>query len=141
MKTLDRENPRIFDGVLRDGLENTSTPTKNNVQIIPYFNSVNFYTTGAADEQFIEHDINWVRLRDITLGYNFSKNTLNRLRVVKSARVYFTATDIFMATNYSGGDPGVNGTNSAQGGSGGSGFDFGNLPLPMVFNFGINVSF
>jgi hypothetical protein len=60
---------------------------------------------------------------------------------VKTARVFVTATDLFMITNYSGGDPGVNGTNSATGGSGGSGFDFGNLPLPRVFNFGLSVTF
>jgi len=63
------------------------------------------------------------------------------LRIVKSARAFVTATDLFMFTNYTGGDPGVNGTTAAQGGSGGSGFDFGNLPLPRVFNFGFNVSF
>jgi TonB-linked SusC/RagA family outer membrane protein len=140
-KTLDRENPRIFEGVLRDGLENSATPTKNNIQIIPYFNSLNFYTTGAADEQFIEKDINWVRLRDVTLSYNLSKRLLSKVKFIKSARAVITATDLFMITNYTGGDPGVNGTTAAQGGSGGSGFDFGNLPLPRVYNFGFNVSF
>jgi hypothetical protein len=142
-KTLDREQPRIFEGVLADGLQNTSNPTRNNIVIVPYFNSVNFYnsTLSNPDEQFIEKDINWVRLRDVTVSYNFSSKSLTRLRIVKSARVFLTATDLFMATNYSGGDPGVNGTSAATGGSGGSGFDFGNLPLPKVFNLGFNVSF
>ncbi|TDH26392.1 SusC/RagA family TonB-linked outer membrane protein [Segetibacter sp. 3557_3] len=141
LKTLDRETPRIFDGVLRDGLENTATPTKNNIQIIPYFNSVNFYQTGAADEMFIEHDINWLRLRDVTLSYNISKKLLEKTRFIRTGRIFFTATDLFMITNYTGGDPGVNGTSAAQGGSGGSGFDYGNLPLPRVYNLGLNVSF
>jgi hypothetical protein len=138
-KTLDREQPRVFTGVLKDGLENTANPTRNNIQITPYFNS-NFYSAGVADEQFIEKDVNWLRLRDITLSYNFPRRLLGSQKVIKSARLVVTATDLFMSTNYSGGDPGVNGTNGATGGSGGSGFDYGNLPLPRVFNFGINVT-
>jgi TonB-linked SusC/RagA family outer membrane protein len=140
-KTLDREQARIFEGVLKDGLENSPTPTRNTIQVIPYFNSVAYYQTAVADEQFIEQDVNWLRFRDVTVSYNLPRPWLTKLRIVKSARVYVTATDLFMITNYSGGDPGVNGTNSATGGSGGSGFDFGNLPLPRVFNFGINLSF
>ena len=50
-----------------------------------------------------------------------------------------TGTDLLLLTNYTGGDPGVNGTNTATGGSGGYGYDFGNLPLPRVFNVGINI--
>ncbi len=140
-KTLDRENPRVFEGVLKDGLENTATPTRNNIQINPYLNNNFYLSTSIPDEQFIEQDIDWLRLRDLTISYNLSKKLLSRQNIVKTARIFATGTDLFMITNYSGGDPGVNGTSPAQGGSGGSGFDYGNLPLPRVFNFGLTVTF
>jgi ferric enterobactin receptor len=68
VKTLDRESPRILKGVLADGLENTANPTINNIMITPYLNS-NYYistTGGIAPEQFLERDINTLRLRDVT---------------------------------------------------------------------------
>jgi hypothetical protein len=52
----------------------------------------------------------------------------------------FTATDLFLLSNYTGGDPGVNGNTSATGGSGGSGFDYGNLPVSPAYNFTLRVS-
>lgn len=139
-KTLDRFTPRIFEGVLNDGLQNSPTPTPNNIQITPYYNS-NYYSLGFADEMFIERNIHWLRLRDVTVSYNLPNAWLKKTKSVRSARIYATATDLFMLTNYSGGDPGVNGTTAASGGSGGSGFDYGNLPLPKVFNLGLSVSF
>ncbi len=136
-KTLDRETPRVFTGVLKDGLENSDTPTRNSIQVVPYYNN-NFYTS-LADETFIERDINWVRLKEVTVRYNLPTSVLGRSRIFKSASVFFTGNDLFLLTNYTGGDPGVNAVNTATGGSGGFGIDFGNLPLPRVFNAGINI--
>jgi TonB-linked SusC/RagA family outer membrane protein len=137
--TLDRQTPRTFDGVLKDGLENTATPTPNTIQVVPYYNST-YYTAALADENFIERNISWVRLKDITLRYNLPASLLNRSRVFKTASVFFTGTDLFLLTNYSGGDPGVNASNAVTGGSGGFGIDYGNLPLPRTLNVGLNVS-
>ncbi|CCH55053.1 hypothetical protein BN8_04285 [Fibrisoma limi BUZ 3] len=139
MKTLDRETPRIFTGVLKDGLENTDNPTRNTIQVVPYYN--NAYYSALADENFIERDVNWLRLKEVTLRYNLPGSLLTRSRVFKSVGVFFTGTDLLLLTNYTGGDPGVNGVNTATGGSGGYGIDFGNLPLPRVYNVGINVGF
>ena len=65
--TLDRETPRVIDGVLRDGKENTTNPTKNTIVVIPPIQTT--YYTGMSEELFIEKNINWVRLRDVTLSY------------------------------------------------------------------------
>jgi len=46
---------------------------------------------------------------------------------------------LFLITNYSGLDPVVNGNNAAVGGSGASGYDYGNFPFPVGFNVGIRV--
>ena len=132
----NRETPLTFNGVLKDGLENTANPTPNNITIIPYYNN-NFYTSSIIDQEFIERDVNWVRLRDITLSYKIPAKWLGSTKVIKTASIGVTATDLFMWTNYTGGDPGVNGTTVATGGNGSMGIDFGNLPVPKTYNLTI----
>jgi len=39
MRTLDRNEPRVIKGVLRDGLENSATPTQNNIVVVPAVNT------------------------------------------------------------------------------------------------------
>jgi TonB-linked SusC/RagA family outer membrane protein len=138
MRTLDRETPRVIPGVLRDGKENTATPTRNTIVVIPATQPT-FYSL-ISEELFIEQDINWVRLRDVTLRYQLPERALSRLRS-RDASVFLTATDLFLITNYSGMDPIVNGNSAAVGGSGGMGIDFGNFPMPRGYNFGLRVGF
>ena len=135
--TLNREQPYIFQGVLKDGLENSASPTANSIQVVPYYN--NGYYSALADEAFIERNISWLRVKELTLRYALPPSVLSRTRLFKTANVFVTGTDLFLLTNYTGGDPGVNGTNTATGGSGGYGYDFGNLPLSRVLNAGISI--
>lgn len=145
-KTLDRETPRVIQGVLKDGLENTANPTPNTIQVIPYYSN-GFYgsanTTPAtlADETFIERNVNWLRVKEVTLRYALPPTVLANSRVFKSVSVFATGTDLLLLTNYTGGDPGVNASNSVTGGSGGYGIDYGNIPLPRAYNVGISVGF
>jgi TonB-linked SusC/RagA family outer membrane protein len=138
LNTLDRKDPRIIPGVFQDGKENTGTPTKNNISIIPYYS--NGYYTDMSEELFIEKDINWIRLRDVTMSYRLPAKFVARQKFVKSASVFVTATDLFLITNYSGLDPVVNGNSAAVGGSGGVGIDYGNFPMPIGLNFGLRVA-
>jgi len=141
-RTLDREQQKIFQGVLKDGYENTANPTRNAIVVDPSHDAASFYSsTNTPDVMFIEKDINWLRLRDITLGYNFPAASLQRVKFIKTGSVFITGTDLFLITNYTGLDPVVNGNSAATGGSGGAGVDYGNLPLPMGLNFGIRVGF
>lgn len=134
----NRESVLVFDGVLKDGLENTANPTRNNITVVPYYNN-SFYTSSVIDQEFIERDVNWVRLRDISLNYQIPSKWLSSRKLFHSASIGITATDLFMWTNYTGGDPGVNGTSVATGGSGSMGIDYGNLPVPKTFNFNLRV--
>lgn len=138
-KTFNREDPMVFTGVLKDGKENTDNPTVNTIQLTPYTNNT-FYSGSTIDQEFIERDVNWLRLRDVTIAYRFTPEFLKKVRIFKSMSVGFTATDLLMISNYTGGDPGVNGTTTASGGSGGSGFDYGNLPISPAYNFTFKVS-
>ena len=135
--TLDRMTPRIVTGVLQDGKENTANPTKNNIVVTPFYQ--NGYYTGMSEELFIEKDINWIRLKDVTLQYRLPQTFLSKQKFVKSASVFVTGTDLFLITNYSGLDPVVNGNSAAVGGSGASGIDYGNFPIPIGINFGVKI--
>ena len=135
MRTLDRNEPRVIKGVLRDGLENSASPTKNNIVVIPAINT-NYYVS-MSEELFIEKDINWIRLKDITVRYQIPGKWLK----ARDVSVYVTGTDLWIETNYTGLDPVVNGNTAALGGAGGQGIDFGNFPMPKGLAFGLKVGF
>ncbi len=141
VKTLDRETPRVIKGVLNDGLQNTSNPTPNNILITPFFRS-DYYTAGTIAEDFIEKDVHWIRMRDISLTYNFPASFIKRQRVIKGAALTFTGTDLFIITNYSGADPSANANNtSTRGGMGGVGMDLGNIATPRGLIFAFRLQF
>ncbi len=134
--TADRYVPRVIEGVLNDGLQNTSNPTPNTIAVIPAYNT-NYYL-GMPEENFIEKDVHWCRLRDMTLSYVFKKNFI---KGVNNLGAFITVNDLFLLTNYSGADPAVNGNTSAGRGVGAFGFDYATLPSPISINFGIRASF
>jgi hypothetical protein len=140
MRTLDRDQPRIVEGVLKDGLENTANPTENHIPIDLARNS-SYWGSIYPYQSFIEKDINWVRLRDVTLNYRLPVSTLAKTKFIKNASIFVTGTDLFILSNYSGLDPVSNGNSAAVGGAGGGGIDYGNFPLPRGLNVGINVGF
>lgn len=131
--TLDRNTPRVIPGVLRDGKENSANPTPNTIVVIPAIQTQ--YYTGMSEEPFIEKNINWLRLRDVTLSYVLPEH------IARNASVFVTGTDLFLWTNYTGLDPIANGNDAAVGGSGGVGIDYGDFPIPRGINFGLRWSF
>eukprot|EP01133_Synstelium_polycarpum_P004655 gene4655-5440_t len=140
VKTLDREQPRVVTGVLRDGLQNTSNPTPNSIAVTPYYNSL-YYSTNVAAEMFVEKNINTLRLRDITLAYDFPKPLLKRIKFIQSLGAFVTLTDVVLFTNYSGMDPESNMNTPGLGGVGGFGLDMGNMGRPFGMNLGLRVKF
>jgi TonB-linked SusC/RagA family outer membrane protein len=130
--TLDRNDPRVIQGVLRDGKEDTPNPTINNIVVIPAVQTG--YYTNISEELFIEKNINWLRLRDITLSVPVPQ------ALMKNASFFVTGTDLLLFTNYTGLDPIVNGNTAAVGGSGATGIDYGNFPIPRGLNFGFKLT-
>jgi TonB-linked SusC/RagA family outer membrane protein len=139
MRTADRMTPRVVQGVLMDGLENSPTPTVNNMSVIPYYNQ-NYFTT-MPEEEYIEKDVNWLRMRDLTINYTFNKNVMRNLKFVKSLAAFVTANDLILITNYRGADPAVNGTSAGSRGVGAFGFDYGNVGTPISVNIGFRANF
>lgn len=138
-RTADRKTARVINGVLADGQENTAHPTKNNIVVVPYYTQ-NYYKS-MPDEEFIQKNVNWFRLRDLTLNYNFTQEFVHKLKYFKSLGLFVTANDLFLFTNYSGADPSANGTTASNQGVGSFGIDYGNLPAPVSINIGLRTSF
>lgn len=111
--------------------DGVSPQLNRNFNSLPGSNVVNNVTS-----LFVE-DGSFLRIRNITLGYNLPKSTLQILRM-SSARLSFTVQNAFTFTGYQGYNPEV----SAQGGSPlVPGVDAGGYPLARSFMFGINVGF
>ena len=83
---------------------------------------------------FIE-DGSYLRVKDVTLSYDFSMNWMKKLGISK-LQPYATVTNLFTFTKYLGFDPEVN-----QWGNSGNvqGIDYGTYPQTRSFIFGVNV--
>ncbi len=138
-RTANRTTPLIVDGVLADGLQNTANPTKNTIVIVPYY--TNTYYTSLPDEEFIEHNVNWFRLRDVSLNYRLPQNYLGKLKGLKGLNFFVTGNDLILLTNYHGADPAVNANNPSTSGVGGFGLDYGSAPTPLSLSFGLRANF
>ena len=97
---------------------------------------------GIASSQFIE-DASFLRLQTLTIGYTLPK-VLTKKVGVNRFRIYATAGNLFCLKKYSGLDPDVNVSPSAD--SSYSGFptpnyDFRSYPKSRTFTFGLNVTF
>ena len=84
-------------------------------------------------DRFVE-DGSYVRLKNVSLGYNFISDKYG----IRTARLFMSLTNLATLTKYKGYDPEVNayGQNSAL-----RGVDLGNYPTARSFSAGINVGF
>lgn len=78
----------------------------------------------------------YIRLKTLTLGYNFPASVLSKIRLSK-LRIFASAQNLATITKYKGWDPEVNAdfqsTNINQG------VDFYSAPQPRVISFGLNI--
>ncbi len=95
-----------------------------------------YYQT-YPDTHWIE-DASYVRGEGATLGYTFSRNTLDKIGLSKM-RVYLSAENFFVLTEYSGYDP--EGSDSGNMDNITPHMDFYQYPRPTTFTFGVNVIF
>lgn len=128
--------PVIFNGVLKDGNENSKTPTKNNIETD--------YSTGVfsgGDEDWLEKHVNYLRMQELRLAYRLPDKLLRKTGVISKASVFFTGNDLFTLTNYSGIDAVGNTVSAASGGTGGEGYDVWSLPTPRRISVGLSITF
>lgn len=96
------------------------------------------YDNGVSASSRYVYDGDYVRLKNITLGYNFPKTLIGKWGL-KNLRLYLTGVNVLTFTNYPGWDPEVNAdyraTNKNQGG------DFYSAPQIKNYSIGLNIGF
>lgn len=84
--------------------------------------------------------VNALRLRTISLSYDFPQTLLAKTKVFKRASVTATANNLILLTNYNG-DPEVAAAGSGIVGSSSVGIDYCGVPATASFAFGFNLTF
>ena len=80
-------------------------------------------------------DGSFIRLRSLTLGYNFDKTSLRKAKL-NGLRVFANVDNLFLLSNYSGWDPEVNTNLDPRF----YGVDLFGVPQPRTFSLGVNIN-
>jgi len=84
-------------------------------------------------EEFVE-DGSFVKLRELAISYDLK----SPFKSIDNIKLSLIGRNLFSWDNYSGWDPEIN---TAGQSNGVRGFDFGAVPIPRTYQFGINVNF
>ena len=128
--------------ILFEDIKNRYIPGVNENSDIPAFSSAPS-NSFAQSSRFIEK-ADFLRLKNLSLSYELNTS---RAKVIRSFRVFVSATNLLTLTSYRGIDPEANSNN--QGGANWSGFvsdteqgvDQGAYPNAKMYTIGLNVSF
>ena len=99
-------------------------------------------TYARITNNFVE-DGSYIRLKNVTLGYNLPESILGKVKAVRGLRATVGVQNLATLTNYSGFDPevgayvGRDASNLNQA----IGLDYGRYPLTPIYTFGLNVNF
>ena len=91
----------------------------------------------VTDQQM--EDGSFLRLNQLTLGYSFPKDWMEKTKVINNIRLYVQGTNLFCATKYSGLDPEVDTRSSKNPLT--PGVDFSAYPKSRGINVGLNIQF
>jgi len=137
---LREAGPVVFNGVLKDGYENTETPTTSTIGV-KFGDLATSYSGGDAN--WVEKNINYLRMAELRMSYNLDRTWLskNTKGLLSAASIFASGSDLFIWTNYSGIDVVGNSNSASLGGTGGVGFDMMAIAAPRGLSFGLNVTF
>ncbi len=138
--TEDRNDLRLFDGVVAGGAQNLQTVWLGQ-QVGPDGRNYGdgFYRNihRGVTENFIE-DAGWVRLRSLSLSYTLPSKLLGKKKLIKDATVTATGNNLFLWTNFTGFDPENSSTSADSNADGFAGFTY---PGVRSFFISFNVNF
>lgn len=136
-ETENRGSTISFTGMsLNPATEQYESVTREVVADEKYYRDV--YLNNAP---FFIEDVNWLRLRSISLAYSLPETVTNRIKFLKDATVTATGTNLLLFTNYSGMDPETSAAGAGVIGSGSVGIDYAGIPSTAGFTLGLNVKF
>jgi outer membrane receptor protein involved in Fe transport len=84
------------------------------------------------------YDGDYLRLKNITVGYTFDKETITRVGM-KNLRLYLSADNVLNSTEYPGGNPEAN--NSEVENQLTQGVDYAGYPLSRTVTVGLKATF
>ena len=113
----------------------TETNTDGSIPRVVFGDNVSNGSAIPISENVEKAD--FLRIRNITLGYRLPTNLLNKAEIA-SLRIYASANNAFLFTNYSGTDPEVstNGNSNTT-----PGVDRNTVPMARSISVGINLGF
>lgn len=103
--------------------------------LIPRANRIGGNSNNRPSDYQVE-DASYLRLRNVTLAYNFPESALGDK--INNLRVYLSGTNLFTKTDYLGFNPEVN---NQDDNTNVQGEDYGAYPLSSVITFGLNAKF
>jgi len=124
----------FYDNQTRDQLRRWQKP--GDITDVPQLRFLGGNGIGASS-RYIE-DGAYVRLKNVTLAYNFSTALLSRLKM-STAKLFVTGVNLATFTDYTGWDPEVN--TDYRSGNRNQGSDFYAAPQIKSVTFGINLGF
>jgi TonB-dependent starch-binding outer membrane protein SusC len=106
-------------------------------------------TTSSANGNYVRHTSKWVedgsfiRVKNINLNYNIPTKWLQSTKVIQSARIGFSAQNVWTFTKYSGYDPEVGAYvgRDTQASNQAIGLDYGRYPLTPVYTINLGIDF
>jgi hypothetical protein len=129
---------RFFENQSADIVRRWRSP--GDITDVPRATLVDANGNADINSRWVE-DGSFLRIRDISLSYNFEKNILDAINV-SGLRVYANLKNWFTFTDYTGYSPevnralaGVDQTATTQG------VDYGTFPQAKTFSVGLNVEF
>lgn len=126
--------PSFQGAAISARVKDSWTPSNTGAEI-PMFESASNFSTNTQSSSFYVEKGNYLRMQNLTIGYNVPANTLTRLGLSK-LRVFASTNNLFTITNYSGLDPAVGGAADTN-----FGIDVGNYPVTRSFTGGVNIGF
>jgi hypothetical protein len=117
----------LSDNNMTADILNAWTPT-NTVTDIPSLDAVNFDLAGDLSDAWIK-DASYLRLRNVSLGYSFSKNVL-KTSFLTGLKLFVQGENLYTWTKWRGMDA-----------DSGEATNLGRFPAPKTISFGVNVEF
>lgn len=135
--TEDRGSKTTFTGMsLNPDTKKYESVTREVVKTEKYYREI--YSNNAP---FFIEEVNWLRLRSVSLSYNVPQTWLSRAKWIKDVSLTATGTNLALFTNYSGMDPEISAAGAGVIGSGSVGVDYGGVPATSGVAIGLNVKF
>ncbi len=122
----------LYTNTTTSSIGNTWSASNPNAYYAPYTNDSNINLYNYQASSLTAQDGSYIRLKTLSVGYNFPQSLISKIGFISGARVYFTGEDLWESTKISDGwDP-----EAKRNASG-----VQRYPFTRNFTFGLNLTF